>query len=636
MFGCTDIQLSHALGTEPVMWLVCLPCFAASMFLSLFGIRYYIRILRYPAFLLVPVVLAVFMPLSIIFLLPIDYISHHVKHTFFEVPESVILFLWKSNYWITFFLTWLILPFLQSFYSSGHYNNSGKVKDAIRRNLRFQLIMLAVSIFGAIYLMLEAGLTVGHMKLMVIALAHLYSLLLALWLMSHGMVSIPRTMWISGSVLLELNYHYVKVPPLVDHLEDSKVSLQEDALQVMVMARNFGGEGAESFQYRDWILLLSRKIPDDISMSIERQFPDAVNETISRDKLTVDYMTKLNARFNVNLERVVAYKAEFDTLFRKIIILEDIEMAKASQEREVHYRIDNFRANLSPKLGLYVHGYFAPAVRRIWSLCLFAMSFLILESEMLGSHLSLINKLLVASNSSFWKLAFSCTTFSYMLFAALNSLTKVKIFNMYHLVPHNSDPVSVCFFTTYIARLTIPLSYNFLTLFASRESVFESWFGKSIHLTGLFNILNDWLPRLVLLPVILTTFNIYDRLKRRLGLDSWAFDDDEELGQRADLQIVEAKRIINREMFKRLQQGDPTSLREFNLASAANTNYQANRQLFHDSLSNRIDNPAIDSDQESEPSNKPGIWGRMNNVVNGVAARFTTNNPTQPYRDDVL
>lgn len=569
------------------------------------------------------------MPLSIIFLMPIDYISSHVKHTFFELSDLAILYLWKSNYWITFFLTWLFLPFLQAFYSSGHYNGMGKVKDAIRRNIRFQLTLLAVSLFGAVYLILEAGLTVGHMKSMVIALAHLYSLLLALWFMSHGMVSIPRTMWLSGSILLELNYHYVKVPTLIDQLEDAKVSFQEDALQVMVLNRNFCGANSD-FQFRDWILLLLRKIPDDMISAIERQFPEAVNETLSRDKLTVDYMTKLNARFNVNHERVVAYKSEFDTLFRKIIILEDIETAKASPEREVHYRLDNFRANVSPRLGLYVHGYFAPLVRRIWSLCLFAMSFLILESEIMGSHLSLINKLLVSSESSWWKLLFTCVTFSYMLFAALNSLTHVKIFNLYHLVPHNSDPVSVCFFTTYIARLTIPLSYNFLTLFASRDSVFESWFGKSIHLNGLFSVLNSWLPRLVLLPVALTTFNIYDRIKRRLGLDSWAFDDDEEQGQRSDLKIVEAKRIINREMFKKLQQHDPTSLREFNLSAVADTNYQANRQQFNDSLANRIDNPLP---EEPAEDNKVGIWNRMNNMVNGVAARISGNN-SRPYRDD--
>lgn len=581
-----------------------------------------------------PVILAVFMPLSIIFLLPIDYISHHTKHTFFDVLETAILYMWKSNYWITFFLTWLLLPFLKEFYLSGHYNSAGKVRDAIRKNIKFQLIMLAASLFGAVYLMLEAGLTVGHMKLMVIALAHLYSLLIALWLMSHGMVSIPRTMWISGSVLSELNFHYVKVPLLVDNLEDAKVSFQEDALQVLALVRNFGGANSDSFQYRDWILLLSRKIPDEIVSFIERQYPEALNESLSRDKLTPDYMTKLNGRFNSNLERMLAYKSEFDRLFHKIIILEDIETAKAGPDHEVHYRIDNFRANLSPRMGFYVHGYMAPAVRRVWSLCLFALSFLILESEMLGSHLSLVNKLLTSSKSSGWKLVFSCTTFSYMLFAALNSLTHVKIFNLYHLVPHNSDPVSVCFYATYIARLTIPLSYNFLTLFASRESVFESWFGKSIHLTGLFNILNDWLPRFVLLPVILTTFNIYDRLKRRFGLDSWDFDDEEEHGKRSDILVVEAKRIINREMFKRLQQEDP-SMREFNLAAAADTNYEANRRLFHDSLSNRIDHP-VDPLPEDQVPASGGIWGRMNKVVNGVAARFTGNSPTQPYRDDVL
>jgi len=237
---------------------------------------------------------------------------------------------------------------------------------------------------------------------------------------------------------------------------------------------------------------------------------------------------------------------------------------------------------------------------------------------------------------------------------------------MYHLVPHNSDPVSACFYTTYIARLTIPLSYNFITLFVSRNSIFETWFGKSIHLTGLFNSMNNWIPRFVLIPVLLTVFNVYDKLKKKIGLtsdlyDSWAlFDDDDENGEnggdvenlsnkRKDLIIVEAKRIINREMLKSSQQrsSHSESLRQFNLSNAANLNYENNRLQFNNSLmestNQRVDSSFSDdvtdnrNDLNSARILNNRLWGKLGGVINGIRSNVATTfnqNTTREYRDD--
>ena len=242
-----------------------------------------------------------------------------------------------------------------------------------------------------------------------------------------------------------------------------------------------------------------------------------------------------------------------------------------------------------------------------------------------------------------------------MLICGLNSLTKLKIFNKYYLVPHKSDPVSTSFYSTYIARLTIPLSYNFITLFISRASIFEDWFGKSIHLTGLFNLMNNWIPRLVLIPIILTLFNVYDRLKRKLGIsgdlyDSLGFDQDNdsqvENHKRKDLIIAEAKRIVNREMNKRISE----DLRPFNLSTAADTNYNANRN-FDNSLLNsnmNIDNSLLNSsnridsyqDDPSSPST-PSIWNRLGTGLTNFGQQLSSRlqpastNPVQ-YTDEAL
>jgi hypothetical protein len=72
-------------------------------------LRYYIPLRTTPAYLLVPVFLALALPASIILLVPIDLAS--VPGTNHEgrgiwLPERPLLVCWRISYWLTFALTW--------------------------------------------------------------------------------------------------------------------------------------------------------------------------------------------------------------------------------------------------------------------------------------------------------------------------------------------------------------------------------------------------------------------------------------------------------------------------------------------------------------------------------------------------
>ncbi|KAK6203074.1 LMBR1-like membrane protein-domain-containing protein [Scheffersomyces amazonensis] len=678
------------------MWVIPLVCYTVTLIISIFGIQFHINLLRYPLYFSIPITLAVLIPLSIIFLLPIDYVqSNYISSSDTSVSplnwlqDNVILILWKSNYWTTFLLTWLLLPQLQEFYKSGYFTFKAKMYDSFKQNLKFQLILLGISLLGIIYLILEVGLTPNHLKLMIIALAHIYSLILALWLMSHGLITIPRNKWIEGNVINNLNHHYIKLPKLIDSLEDVKIEFKEDILKVLILTENFTSiNNPQDFQFRDWILQLNGSIPNDLRDLVKRQyFHETTNSnSITRDQLTLSFMKRLTASFNSNLRKFQAYESEFESLFIKLTHLEDILEAKTNNSKQLIFRVNNYRVLLSPRFNFLYWYYIRPISSRILSLFYFAMSFIILQSEFFHStRLSLVNFIYQSLRFPVLQFTFTSIFFSYMLFASLNSLTQLKIFNMYHLVPHNSDPVSACFYTTYIARLTIPLSYNFLTLFLSRTSQFENWFGQSIHLTGLFNLMNNWLPRLLLIPVLLTAFNIYDKLKKKIGLgdiyDNWVlFDDDDSVNEhgndlensgsgsninnkRKDLIIVEAKRIINREIQRREH---VHNLRPFNLSATgsvdnintingnADLNYQSNLRTFHDSLinnsdsiNNRIDQSLHGDDQEpflfgnqDNQTPSPSLWGRFNGLFTGfrntIGDRLTEQSSRVEYHDEPL
>lgn len=645
------------------MWVPLIVCYTFAGIMSVAFLRFHINLFRYPLYYLIPVISAVAMPLSITFLLPTDYVSHNAGNPIpgFDISDQSILHMWKSNYWITFSLTWLILPILQDYYRAGNYLKMKKLAASFKSNLRFQGIVLLVGIFGAIYLILEVGLTFAHLRSMIIAISHIYALVLALWLMAHGLISIPRNRWLEGSLIQNLNHYYLQVPKLVDTLEDTKMSFKEDAIQVLVLERVYTDPVLDNIIFRDWIMSLSQKIPDDIRESLTRDFVDNELRRISRDQVTEAFLTQLTYNFQNHQDKLVAHTAEFETLFRKITRLQSLLEAKAngnSQER--NQIMTSIGGILPPVANFYYSCYVKPAFCRVLSVVLFLVSFIVIQSEFFHStQLSLMNVTIYGTGihkHSVTQGIVSFVVFSYMLLCALNSLAKLKIFNKYHLVPHYSDPVSTCFYASYIARLTIPLSYNFITLFASRESIFEEWYGKSIHLTGLFNLMNNWIPRLLLIPIVLTTFHVYDKLKGWIGLnsdlyDSWAHFDDDDISndpndlenaqsKRKELIIVESKRIIAIELNKRRQMG-ASLLRTFNLNTMADLVYESNRRAFNESLAGGLANRVDSYYDDESPAPEAGIsslWGKVGGAVSGLrnAVQTRLNRGTLNYTDEPI
>lgn len=79
--------------------------------LVLLLIRHYLPFRKTPAYLFIPIFLALALPASIILLVPIDLASIASDSNIrgnrgIWLPERVILVSWRILYWETFFLTW--------------------------------------------------------------------------------------------------------------------------------------------------------------------------------------------------------------------------------------------------------------------------------------------------------------------------------------------------------------------------------------------------------------------------------------------------------------------------------------------------------------------------------------------------
>ncbi|KAI4236007.1 MAG: hypothetical protein LQ349_002809 [Xanthoria aureola] len=158
--------------------------------LVLLLLRHFLPLRSTPAYVLVPIFLALFLPVSIILLLPIDLASS--LRTDDEatrgvwLPETLILLAWRITYWLTFALTWyeipnipsqgqqlilgrFILPLLGEYIDSGYRTPKDRILYSLRSNGRYQLIVLGCAFGGLVYVFLQNGFKGTSVKALVMA-----------------------------------------------------------------------------------------------------------------------------------------------------------------------------------------------------------------------------------------------------------------------------------------------------------------------------------------------------------------------------------------------------------------------------------------------------------------------------------
>ncbi|KAH3664057.1 hypothetical protein OGAPHI_004771 [Ogataea philodendri] len=426
--------------------------------------------------------------------------------------------------------------------------------------------MIACGVFILIYILIRhaSWLNFKFLKSLVITVSHIYSLVLALWLMAHGLIYLPRHEWeTSGNYQKQLHRMYLKVPVLNEELEDTKFELRELCGRLRTL------EHLDNLEYRDWILKLLRSIPPEYNDMVYHGV-----EQITNDELNTKFLNKVSKKLKELKWKYNHNVIDLKVTVEKVIKLED--KVNASLLGEYTPRLERPLIK-NPRLSYYIVQYVQPLFGKLLAIGLAVLSAIIVESETFhGLKFSLIKLIIAGMTNDVTKIyiqifAISFLVLTFMLMCAMLSLTQVKIFNIYHMESNqSSDPVSTIFFISYACRLTIPLSYNFLMLLDAKftkNSSFQLFFGNSIQLISLGNFLNDMAPRLIVIPILLTVFRFWEKVKEWLSrlfffdyiikeLDFEDTDDNEEAtdienrpssrSTRENARIQESKQIVQR------------------------------------------------------------------------------------------
>ncbi|ELK06067.1 LMBR1 domain-containing protein 2 [Pteropus alecto] len=145
------------------------------------------------------------------------------------IPDGIMPIFWRVVYWTSQFLTWILLPFMQSYARSGGFSITGKIKTALIENAIYYGTYLLI--FGAflIYVAVNPHLHLewNQLQTIGIAAANTWGLFLLVLLLGYGLVEIPRSYWNGAKRGYLLMKTYFKAAKLMTEKADAEETLED-------------------------------------------------------------------------------------------------------------------------------------------------------------------------------------------------------------------------------------------------------------------------------------------------------------------------------------------------------------------------------------------------------------------------
>ncbi|KAH8737932.1 LMBR1-like membrane protein-domain-containing protein [Ilyonectria robusta] len=508
-------------------------------------LRHYLPLRTTPAFYLVPIFFALWLPSIVIILVPVDLASSATPGDDATrgiwLPERVILVSWRITYWLTFALTWFILPVLAEYSDAGYREPKDKLLYSLRGNAQFQITALGFGSIGLIYVFYYCGFNFTAVKALVMALAYCWGLILAIYLMGHGLVSIPRRLMRSARISGRLRRLQSKAPKVYEQMEDSLMNLEDIEAQVAELGRRKVGS---AMNFRDWIEELQEMANIPEAQPRAARFGGGAETAILPHVITEKYLADLTRKLTrakharsryVNAwSQLVEEAAETQTILDSVAS-KKLEFDDASSPGGFWKKTTIF----TPYTRYLYYYHVLPYAQILLGIFLAAASACIVWSEVVKvafPKLSVIRLSVVhhwvgdRAEVGFAGQVISSFWICYMCAAALVSMTEVKVWRGRALVKRNTAHESAFWYAMQVAKLTIPLSYNFMTFLSKdvyKKTIFYKFLGNLIDMTPLGQYFDDLFPVVVCFPVLATLFGIYGKVKRLfVGMD--VIDDDEE------------------------------------------------------------------------------------------------------------
>ncbi|XP_061886867.1 G-protein coupled receptor-associated protein LMBRD2B [Entelurus aequoreus] len=489
------------------------------------------------------------------------------------IPNGIMPVFWRVVYWTSQCLTWLLLPFMQSYARSGGFSIGGKMKTALIENAiyygTYLLIFGSLLIYVAVHP--EWRLSWYELQTIGITAANTWGLFLLVLLLGYGLVEIPRSYWEGsrhGHLLLKT---YFKASKLMTEKADAEENLED----VMEEVRKVSEAIKYNHPLRTCIDTILRKCPLDYQEKMGRNMDDYEDFDDKQTFPSEKSLVKLHKQVIYAVQRHNRTRVQWQILLQQAFHLEDV--AK-NETGSTHQFVHSFPH--SQPAGWFCRYVYTPTVEWYWE-CLLKRCFY----RLLAVVLSLFSVAVVWSECTFFStkpvlslfavfiqlaerdynyvyIQVACfITIFFLCTCVYSTVFRIRVFNYYYLASHHqTDAYSLQFSGMLFCRLTPPLCLNFLGLIhmdaaishqQKEQTAYTSIMGSMRVLSFVANGFYIYYPMLIVLLCIATYFSLGTRCLNLLGFQQFMGDCE----MTSDL-MEEGKELIRREKRKRQRTED--------------------------------------------------------------------------------
>ncbi|XP_074493905.1 G-protein coupled receptor-associated protein LMBRD2a [Sebastes fasciatus] len=487
------------------------------------------------------------------------------------IPVGILPVFWRVVYWTSQFLTWLLLPFMQSYARSGAFSRVGKIKTALIENAIYYGTYLLIFISLLIYVAAHPKwrFTWRELQTIGITAANTWGLFLLVLLLGYGLVEIPRSHWLSSSHGYLLAKTYFKAAKMATE----KASAEENLADVMEEVAGVHESVRYNHSLRKCVDTIITKCPTEYREEMGRHGESSSGE--QNGLPTKRALTNLHKKVISAVQRHGQTQVQWSILMDEAFHLEDV--AK-SQSSPVRHFVHSFPSE-------HQHGWirrfiYTPTVEWYWE-CVFRQGFY----RLLAVLLCLLSAAVVWSECTFFStrpvlslfavfvqmaekkhnyICIEMVCFVSILFLCVcvySTVFRIRVFNYYYLVPHHqTDAYSLQFSGMLFCRLTPPLCLNFLGLIhmdsaISHQDRIQTSYTSIMGSMNVLYFISDgfyiYYPMLVLLLCFATFYSLGSRCLNLFGFHQYITDDH----LTSDL-VDEGRELIRRERRKRQKAED--------------------------------------------------------------------------------
>ena len=485
-----------------------------------------------------------------------------------QKTSSIIKITYNIAYWSTFFLSWLILPLLKSYESSGEFTRWEKFIYSIKSNLIFFGVVLLVCIFLFIWAFFKLKKeTISFFFKNIYNFNYVLGLSIMLLLLSYSLIKLPVKIYETMNYENTIQYYEYTAKNINDKLVVVKMELTENGHQLLATMEDSK---------------IIKEMQDDNILNSNKNYSNKKNIFIYQKymKEKFDYLLKNSKIFGIeiksnsfgskqepihdkgNLVQLIKkiMKEEWDDLrlqcqmqkiYSKWSTLKSILILGKKNKYKINSRYYKIGKDKSEKImvdkkddsfitlnnisnfKIWYYLKIRQILIFILTVILFIFGGIIFISEIsipLPWNLSIFGLLISSITNVFILHIILFIQIIYLLGMSMYTLFSLKISGYYGMYRNRqTDSISLLYFSDNINRIIFPLCLNVIMMVNKGEkrykTILESIFGINMQ-NQVFVIFNNYSPLILILCVLINGFNVFTKIGKCFGIDNFYIESE--------------------------------------------------------------------------------------------------------------